>query len=187
MAINPHTKSRIDLQSHISRNARLGVRVKKTHKGFALLVAVIFMSVMLTFGLALGSLAYKQEILASSALESQYAFYAADAGLECALYADQKLNTFDYDSHGATNPPTLITCDSVQATPLGYSYTVNQLVVRERLSLDSTRCADIAVYKPKPNTGGTTYVFSQGYDVSCDTLATNPPRLASRGIEVHYK
>src|SRR3989344_5641097 len=64
------------------------VKVKNT-RGFALLVAVIFMSVMLSFGLSLGSLAYKQTVLTASAIESQYAFYVADSALECALLADK--------------------------------------------------------------------------------------------------
>src|SRR5580658_7382511 len=83
---------------------------KQTQRGFALLIAVIFMSVMLSFGLALGALAYKQEVLASSAVESQYAFYAADAGLECALYADQVQNLFAYPATDPHSPPTA-TCD----------------------------------------------------------------------------
>lgn len=178
--------------------------IKKTQKGrvspersaggFALLVAVIFMSVMLTFGLALGSLAYKQEILASAGLESQYAFYAADAGLECALYADQnnggQPSLFTYPS---TNPGTApkMTCDGLQAISASGVWSLSRWVVTERLSLDSTtahpRCADITVYKPNPaSAGGSTYIFSQGYDVACGALTTNP-RLVSRGIEVHYK
>ena len=59
-------------------------------KGIALLVTVIFMSVMLAFGVTLASLAYKQSVLASTASLSQVAFFAADAALECALYADQR-------------------------------------------------------------------------------------------------
>ena len=64
--------------------------ITQPQRGFALLVAVVFMSVMLSFGLALGSLSYKQQVLAGASVQSQYAFYAADAGLECALYEDQK-------------------------------------------------------------------------------------------------
>ncbi len=192
MAINPHTKSRIDLQSHITRNARLGVRVKKTHKGYALLVAVIFMSVMLTFGLALGSLAYKQEILASSALESQYAFYAADAGLECALYADQQNggqpSLFTYPSSNPGTAPKM-TCDGVSAISSSEVWSSSKWIVSSRLSIDSAtahpRCADVTVYKPNPSVaGGVTYLFSQGYDVSCATVGS--ARSVSRGISVHY-
>lgn len=148
--------------------------------GFALLVAVIFMSVMLTLGLALSSLGYKQSLLASSAVESQYAFYAADAALECALYSDQQQNLFAYASHSADNPPNVITCDNSPAMQLAYIYDATRLSITERLSLDSNKhCADVTVYK---YADATTYIFSQGYDVSCDTVA-NPggARFVSRG------
>lgn len=155
-------------------------------RGFTLLVAIIFMSVMLSFGLALGTLAYKQAVLASSAIQSQYAFYAADAGLECALYADQKEDLFAY-TPDLEAPVPLMTCDA--AAPISVSvilHTADQRVISSRLSLDSgKRCADITVYKPSSE--GATYVFSVGYDVSCETVA-NPSgaRLSSRGLRAHY-
>ena len=160
-------------------------------QGFALLVAVIFMSVVLTLGLALGSLGYKQQILASGAIASQYAFYAADAGMECALYADQQLDYFNYASHSTNNPPNVITCDTVAATQLSYSYDASRLYVSERLSLDAGKhCADVTVYKfssPQAPSGAVTYIFSQGYDVSCNTVATPAgARFVARGVNIHY-
>ena len=150
------------------------------------------MSVMLSFGLALGSLGYKQAILAASAIESQYAFYAADAGLECVQYADQQQNLFAYP---ATQPPSapVMTCDDVTATfppafPSGVvSYAGTQWVVVERLSLDSgKRCADVTVYKPAPGQG-ITYLYSQGYDVPCSTVAApGGARYVARGLRSHY-
>lgn len=155
-------------------------------RGFTLLIAIIFMSVMLSFGLALGALAYKQAVLASSAVQSQYAFYAADAGLECALYADQKGDVFAYPADPET-PAPLMTCDATEPISASViSHTADQRVVSSRLSLDSgKRCADVTVYKP--SSAGTTYVFSVGYDVSCETVA-NPSgaRLSSRGLQAHY-
>ena len=164
-------------------------------RGFTLLIAVIFMSVMLAFGLELASLAYKQQVLASSAIESQYAFYAADAGLECALYADQQLNSFNYSTHDSNTPPNLITCDNGSATQLSYSYDSNKLMVAERLSLDSStptpHCAYVTVYKystpQSPPKNFTTYIFSQGYDVPCATVANpNGVRFVSRGENSNY-
>ena len=155
-------------------------------QGFALLVAVIFMSVMLTFGVTLGSLAYKQQVLASTAVESQYAFYAADAALECALYADQQQNLFAYPPNSPSSAPAM-TCDGSAPMSATFTYTASRLVVFNRVSLDSgTRCADVTVYKP-PVSSGTTYLFSQGYNVSCATVA-NPvgARFVSRGLNAHY-
>src|SRR3989344_4131769 len=77
-------------------------------RGFALLIAVIFVSVVLALGLSLGSLGYKQQILASGGIQSQYAFYAADAALECALRDAQKSpidDPFSFENHGSTLKP----------------------------------------------------------------------------------
>lgn len=161
--------------------------MKKTQRGFALLIAVIFMSVMLSFGLALGSLGYKQQLLASSAVESQYAFYAADAALECALYADQQQNLFSHPASAPSSAPAML-CDA--AAPVSaeiLSYTPSRWVVTTRLSFDAgRRCADVTVYKPAPGSG-TTYLFSQGYDVSCATVSSpDGARFVSRGIRAHY-
>ena len=166
--------------------------MKKTQRGFALLIAIIFMSVMLSFGLALGSIGYKQQVLASSAIESQYAFYAADAALECALYWDQQKNLFAYNSSvpvSVPGPGPSMACDG--ASPLlstVISRTGAQWIITERLKLDSNeRCADVTVYKPAPGSGLLTYIFSQGYDVSCTTVSSpTGARFVSRGLNAHY-
>lgn len=165
---------------------------RKAQRGFALLIAVIFMSVMLALGLALGSLGYKQEVLASSAIQSQYAFYAADGALECALYADQQQGLFAYDSYNSGSPPQM-PCDGippVSASTVSYTSGVNgEWVVTTRLSLNGgAQCADVTVYKPAfPSPTNPTYIFSQGYDVSCTTVASpNGAFFSSRGLEAKY-
>jgi Tfp pilus assembly protein PilX len=160
----------------------------KKSKGFALLIAVIFMSVMLSFGLALGSLAYKQEVLASGAVESQYAFYVADAALECLLYADQQQNLFAYPATAPASAPQM-TCNgqAPYATPT-FTYTASQYVVTTRLSLDGgSHCADVTIYKPSVATSLST-LFSQGYDTSCANVVSggNGARFVSRGLQAHY-
>ncbi len=164
--------------------------MKNKKNGFALLIAVIFMSVMLSLGLALGSLAYKQQVLASSATESQYAFYAADAALECALYADQQNNgqqsLFAYQPSPASAP--LLSCGGATIAPGTPTWPTGQWILTYRLSYDNSHCADVTVYKP-PSGSGTTYLFAQGYDVSCDTVANSATigaRFVSRGLSSHY-
>lgn len=155
--------------------------------GFALLIAVIFMSVMLSFGVALGALGYKQQVLASNAVQSQYAFYAADAALECALYADQQQRIFAYDPNLSAPVPTIVCDNNAPVAAVVLSHTDTLWVFTMRLSLDSNkRCADVTVHKPAPNEGAT-YIFSQGYDVSCATVA-NPSgaRFVSRGLKANY-
>lgn len=167
--------------------------MKNKKNGFALLIAVVFMSVMLSFGLALGSLGYKQQVLASAAIASQYAFYAADAALECALFADQGAgqNIFAYPLSDPPAPPAM-NCDGAAPIATGkvWSASPAQWVVTNRVKLDSDkRCADVTVYKysaPQPPSNSTTYLFSQGYDVSCDVVGVEGVRSVSRGISAHY-
>lgn len=168
-------------------------------RGFALLIAVIFMSVMLVLGIILGSLGYKQQVLTSSAIESQYAFYAADAALECGLFADQKMNTFAYSSNLSASAPSLA-CRDIQpySAPQTIRHTTTEWVTVNRVSLDSglgMSCADVTVYKPS-GPPGITYIFSQGYDVPCSTVVAaggttaatllSAPRLVVRGLSAHY-
>lgn len=143
------------------------------------------MSVMLLFGLALGSIGYKQQVLAFSSVKSQYAFYAADAALECALYEDQQGSLFAYPPSDPPSAP-IMTCDGSVPVSTSKSWSSSQWVVTSRLSLDSNaRCADVTVYKP--NGAGTTYIFSQGYDVSCATVASPQGiRFVSRGLTARY-
>lgn len=177
--------------THRIKNAMTGNSpVRKNGKGFALLISVIFMSVMLSFGLALGSLAYKQQVLTSGAIASQYAFYVADAALECLLYADQQQNLFAYPESEPSAAPVM-TCSG--ATPYStptFSYSPTQFVVTSRLSLDDgEHCADVSIYKPATaeEDGTDTYLFSQGYDVPCAAVA-NPSasRYVSRGLQAAY-
>lgn len=159
----------------------------RSSRGFALLVAVIFMSVMLTFGLALGALGYKQKVLASSSLGSQYAFYVADAALECILEADQQRDLFIYSSDMSAPAPT-VSCDGMDAISSSVSsHTLTNWIIAARFSMDDGRhCADVMISKPANRTD-TTRLFAQGYDVSCDVVsAPAGARFASRGINAHY-
>ena len=70
-------------------------------RGFTLLIALILTTVILSVGLALLDISFKQVTLAAASRQSQYAFYNADSGLECALYYDS-LDTFDYANLGTS-------------------------------------------------------------------------------------
>jgi Tfp pilus assembly protein PilX len=169
------------------------------NRGFTLLIAVIFMAVALSLGLSLASLAYKQEELASSALQSQSAFYAADAGLECALRADQQEDDFDYANYVASAPNFSVACGEFGHTVTTVCYNTtgcaNQWVMSWKIPLafpdpvnqpagTETSCAVVTIYKPSGN--GTTYLFSQGYSVACANISKVGVRFASRGLSASY-
>lgn len=56
--------------------------------GFTLLFAVFTASLLLAISLSILNISLKESQLTGIARESQFAFYAADAGIECALYWD---------------------------------------------------------------------------------------------------
>ncbi len=171
----------------------------KKHNGFALLVAVIFMSVMLAFGLALGSLGFKQTTLASDALGSQTAFYVADAGLECALYADQQEASFLWPSAdpGSVPASTDFSCEGANQHADAYTWSNNPRktwTLSYQFSMDSgTHCVSVMVRKWPDGytpTGWThaihTDLLSQGYDAPCSQVLPTNTRVSARGIESRY-
>lgn len=60
----------------------------KNNKGFTLLFAILVSVMILSVGASMITITLKQLILSGSGRESQFAFYAANTGIECALYWD---------------------------------------------------------------------------------------------------
>src|SRR3990167_1921564 len=83
-----------------------------SQKGFTLLLAALVSSIVLARGTSIFQLAQKELTLSSIGRDSQFAFYAADTGAECALYWDVRYQTFP-----TTTPRTAdITCDDQAKT-----------------------------------------------------------------------
>jgi hypothetical protein len=76
-------------------------------RGFSLLFAVLTGSLVLAIGIAMAGIASKELTLSSIGRESQFAFYAADTGSECALYWDLKnssgISAFSTTTAGSIN------------------------------------------------------------------------------------
>lgn len=153
---------------------------KTAPRGFTLLIAVILTSVLLSVGLALLDVAYKQVVLSSTAKQSQTAFYAADSALECALYWDQQQGAFAYGS-----PSGSISCTG-QTFPLSSSITSNVQKTVFSVTCPGGNSAQVEIYKASGGAtcsqGKTTCIYANGYN-TCD--ATNPRRI-ERGLKVVY-
>ena len=150
-----------------------------TPRGFTLLLAVLTSSILLALGFAIFNIINKEVVLTSAGRESQFAFYAADSGVECALYWDFQNNAF-----ATSSPLTDIQCGgaSVALTrnyePIGDTYTTTF-----SFSLGSTQsdpCSSVEVVRNHNPTRTT--IQSSGFN-SCVT--TNPRRI-ERAIRVQY-
>ena len=60
----------------------------KKQQGFVILFSILVSTIILLMSAGIFRIAQKESVLSSYSRESQVAFYAADSGLECALYWD---------------------------------------------------------------------------------------------------
>lgn len=152
----------------------------RPQRGFTLLIAIILSSVTLALGMALLDIAYKQIVLATSAKQSQYAFYNADSALECALYWDQQQNAFDY-----TSPASSITCATQTMTlaTLPNTTTVSGNKRTTKVYMPCTGGGTNALMTiSKDNVTGSTTIYSNGYS-NCN--ASDSHRV-ERGLAASY-
>src|SRR3989344_1676627 len=144
---------------------------KKTKRGFTLLIAIVTTSMLLIVSFVVINIALKQLVLANASRDSQYSFYAADAGTECAIYWDLKNTTSSFDP--AT--PGSITC-SGQTITTG-SQTIPTIPPQPAVIGGNANsifyitftkgCAIVRVTKV---VGGITTIDSRGYN-TCDVTS----------------
>jgi len=148
---------------------RYGIR----KKGFTLMMAVLVAGILLAIGLAIFNITIKELQISSSGRDSQFAFYAADSGIECALYWDQKQDSF------ASSTPSTIVCNGVGIPNMGgkdygeastFSYEVDGL------------CSVVSVTKNE--THPRTVMEAKGYNTSCES--TTSSRRLERAIRVTF-
>jgi hypothetical protein len=166
------------------------------NRGMTLFIAVVVMGVLLFVSFAVVNVAIKGSLFASSGRDSQVAFYAADAGLECALYWDAKPATGSAFATSTSGSPIDCSGSSIsngQAIPgsvlptliggggSGNPTSIFYFTLNQGLN-PMTSCAIVTVDKYYTGSNLITHIKSKGYN-TCDT--TNPRRV-ERGIEVTY-
>ncbi len=162
-------------------------------RGFALLVAVLISSVVLAVGLSMLNITLKQFVFSGVGRESEIAFYAADAGMECALYWDASLagGIFDLSAPSATS----FSCMGVNNTaPSGGSSGVSKEFQYDWQSSGQPVCTKMSITKylgpdapsgHSCDTGATcTEIESRGYNRACSQL--NSPRVVERALRANY-
>ncbi len=155
----------------------------RSKRGFTLLIAILVSGVLLAVGLSIFNIASKELILSSAGRESQFAFYAADAGIECALFADRIQDAFIFNKAVAG-----VNCGggSVDFTKSADSASLPFTTTSDfRFYLNGAgtgACADVHVEKWTDNSATSTQVDSRGYN-TCDTVN---PRRVERGIRTFF-
>lgn len=122
----------------------------KQQSGFALLMTLIVVSVVITIGLSLIDLTIKQLKLSTNSKDSESSFHAANAGVECARYwrlkEDVKFETVPPDPNGIS-----ITCFDSSAVTTQVSEELSTGVYQHEFEIgwskdasnNDTRCSKV--------------------------------------------
>lgn len=157
----------------------------RNQKGMTMFIAVVVMSILMLISLTVMNITIKSSLFANIGRESQFAFYAADAGLECALYWDSKFDPGKFNSVTSGSPINCGNASISNGSNISGTTTATTQIGASSFSvfgfnLNSTPyCVIVTVEKRLSD--GKTYIKSRGYDV-CD----QNPRRVERGIEINY-
>ena len=164
------------------------------NSGFVLLFSIILSVVILALALGISNVAFRENTFATSAKETNNSFYAADIGVECALFYDLKPvqgSSGPVFPFGEPEANVTTTCsgnfiglnngDPVTPTSPPWEFIV--------LGLGDIgkACAKVSLDKEDIGTPSeSTQIISRGYnegDALCES--TNPNRI-ERVLEVNY-
>lgn len=149
--------------------------------GFTLLLAALIASIVLALGTSIYTIAVKQVQLSSLGRDSQFAFYTADTGAECALYWDVRFDAFATTTTGVSpscdgKPVTITT----SGTSLPYTSTFSVDLFTDQ---STGYCAEVTVTKSDSNPH--TVIHADGYSVTC-AARTASVRALQRSVELQY-
>ncbi len=161
-------------------------------RGFTLLLAALIASIVLALGASIFGIARKQVTLSSLGRDSQFAFYAADTGAECALYWDIRENAF-----GSTSPATPPTCAGQNlsevvtdgdrsAAPYTIEFDMDLFANADGQANtfdDNGYCARVSITKNTSNPF--TVIRADGYSTPCSTTDSSS-RALQRSVLLQY-
>lgn len=154
------------------------------NRGYTLLFAILVSALVLAIGISILNINKKEFLLSSGARDSSAAFYAADSGLECAIYADSNGHVGgDVFNPGSDNTGNLSTsCKVSPVWPPGgkpasfHTPTsgdpVTFIYEAKFGSVVGGSCAIVTVTKTADSDGNPrTVIFSKGYNTGWDNNA----------------
>src|SRR3990167_856492 len=163
---------------------------KNKKRGIALYVAVTVTGILVLVSFAVISLAIRQLSISSISRDSQAAFYAADSGIECALYWDLK-NT-GVSAFATSTAATNVNCNN-KSVPVTKVWNAGTGYGTSTLSFDfssaDTYCATVSIVKRYSGGNLTTRIESRGYNVgtaSGGACTSNKARRVERAVLVTY-
>lgn len=149
--------------------------------------AVLVSGILLSLGIGIFAITFKEIVLSRYGRESQVALAAADSGIECALYADFQLNEVFATSSQSTGGTSVHCGDTTVPVTYVEPRTPTSATSTFTTSLGQ-RCIFVTV--GKHNNGERTIINSRGYNVGnpdddC-TGSTDAGARVERGLRISY-
>jgi len=152
-------------------------------KGYALLFAVVTISIIMVIAFGISSATNKQLILSSLARNSQTAFYQSDLATECGLYYDWKSNAFmEHQVDGIDEERISEFNCGGQDMIVTYSNDGYTISAEPSDSESSDPCFRLEFEKEESGNTTSTVMKASGYNI-CNV---NNTRTVERTIEVSY-
>ena len=164
------------------RKTHLPLSPRSPRRGFTLLFSVLIGSLLFSLGATIAHLSTRGIALSAAGKESEAAFFAADTGIECALYWDLRVgNTFPNSTEAPRDPDGRIKCNGNENITLTFSpVTASAATTKFQLPL-SYGCAYVTVEKTA--SPERVVIESRGRN-ECGT-GVNPARV-ERALRVRY-
>ncbi|MEK9153874.1 MAG: pilus assembly PilX N-terminal domain-containing protein [Patescibacteria group bacterium] len=152
----------------------------KNQKGFTLLLSALIASIVLALGTSIFQLAHKELKLSSIGRDSQFAFYAADTGAECAQYWDYR-----YERFPTTTPTSVaITCD--RQDKMTTATQVGNTITSSFQFAPNDYCVNVSVIKSLNVVGNVvTTINADGFSANCEAV-TGSLRVLQRSVRFRY-
>jgi len=150
----------------------------KNKKGFALLVAILISSFVLSVSVSIALIASKELGISNTLRESTFAYYSSESGVECAKYwatKDEKYFAFRNDFGSLADEFKKIRCNDKDiilrpdSSGSGQSDTVYDIVFSGNEGTES----EVQVIRKKDSDVRNLSIFSRGYNLDVDSDSGN--------------
>jgi hypothetical protein len=161
---------------------------KNTSRGYTLLFSVLVSSLVLAVGISILNIAKKEFLIATSTRDSSAALYAADSGLECAIYG-QRNNAFAIDGENTDDLGCRVERSTVvfKNSDLPSPDMVALFTFHARFSKsedEGGECAFIQVEKwERENNRIQTIIKSRGYNTGWNSTTNLCDRPSAKRVE----
>ncbi len=149
------------------------IKIQK-NKGIALLFSVLLSSIILSITIGVTNIAFKEIQFGTSAKSTNEAFFAADSGIECALFNDKSSsNVF------VATSPDPINCSVGTVTVVSAVYPFWSFILTG-LGSQAQSCAKITVDK----TTTPTKIIANGYNIGDSVCNYSGSNRVERRLEI---